>query len=92
MYNVYNMVRTQIYLPEELHQELLTLARAKNTSLSELVRIGVKKLVKERKARDKSWKVMEKLAHYNLPGPKDLSRKHDKHYTEAVLGDRDISK
>lgn len=86
------MIRTQIYLPPDLHQELLALARTKNTSLSELLRIGAKKIIKEKRRHNQSWKVMEKLAKYNLRGPKDLSKNHDKYYIEAILGDRDVSK
>lgn len=86
------MIRTQIYLPPDLHQELLTLARAKNTSLSELLRIGAKKVIKEKRGRNHSWKVMEKLAKYNFRGPKDLSKNHNKYYIEAILGDRDVPK
>ena len=83
------MIRTQIYLPPDLHQELLALARTKNTSLSELLRIGAKKVIKEKKRRNQSWKVMEKLAKYNITGlPKDLSKKHTEYYIKAVLGEK----
>ncbi len=92
MYNVYNMIRTQIYLPQDLHQELLSLARIKKTTLSELLRLGAKKVINEKKQKDESWKIMEKLANYNLSGPKDLSKNHTKYYVDAVLGDRDVSK
>lgn len=87
-----NMMRTQIYLPKELHQELLLLAREKNTSLSELVRKGAKRIIKEKTSRDKSAEVMANLANLNISGPKDLSKNHTKYYVEAVLGDRDVTK
>lgn len=86
------MVRTQIYLPQELHQELISLARVNNTTLSELLRIGAKKVIREKRQKDESWKVMEKLANYNLSGPKDLSKNHTKYYIDAVLGDRDVTR
>ncbi len=89
MYNVYNMVRTQIYLPEELHQNLLFLARSEHLTLSELIRKGAKKIIKEKSRKDQSWKLMDKLAKWNLKGlPKDLSKNHDKYLAEAVLGGR----
>lgn len=85
------MKRTQIYLPEDLHKELLLTARREQTTLSELIRKGVKKILTERQSRDASWEIMEKLAHYNLKDlPKSLSQKHDKYYIEAILGERDI--
>lgn len=92
MYNVCVMMRTQIYLPQDLHQELLSLAKIKKTTLSELLRLGAKKVVKEKRQKDQSWKVMERLANYNLSGPKDLSENHTKYYVDAVLGDRDVQR
>lgn len=86
------MIRTQIYLPPDLHQELMALARSKNTSLSDLLRIGAKKVIKEKRGKNQSWKVMEKMAKYNSRGPKDLSKNHNKYYIEAILGDRDVPK
>lgn len=91
MYITMTMKRTQIYLPEDLHKELLLTARREQTTLSELIRKGAKKIVTEGQNKDTSWKVMEKLAHYNLKNlPTSLSQKHDKYYIEAILGGRDI--
>ncbi len=43
------MVRTQIYLPEELHQELRGMSRRMGLSMAQLLREGAEKVVKERK-------------------------------------------
>jgi len=41
------MIRTQIYLPEQMHQDLLALATIHDTSLSELLRAGALKTIKK---------------------------------------------
>ena len=86
------MIRTQIYLPEELHRNLLLIARSERLTLSELIRKGAKKVIREKTRKDESAEVMKKLANFKLSGPKDLSTKHDEYYIETVLGDRDHAK
>lgn len=86
------MIRTQIYLPEELHRELHLTARQQRTTLSELVRKGAQKVIADKQKNDESWKVLEKIAAYNWKGPKDLSRRHTEYYVEAVLGKRKRAK
>jgi len=41
------MIRTQIYLPEKMHQDLRSLAEVHNTTLSELIRVGAEKTIKK---------------------------------------------
>lgn len=43
------MVRTQIYLPEELHRDLLAIAQAERVTMAELVRESAKELVAKKK-------------------------------------------
>ena len=85
MYNVY-MIRTQIYLPEEIHTQLKELAKTHKTTISELVRKGAKKVIRERKKKDESGKFMLELASFNFSGPKDLSKNHTEYYLESVFG------
>ena len=40
------MTRTQIYLPEETHANLINLAKIENVSLSELIRKGADMVIK----------------------------------------------
>ena len=54
MYDVYIMMRTQIYLPEDLHRELSLLAKQEKKSLSDLIREGAKHVVKE-KEKLREW-------------------------------------
>jgi len=41
------MIRTQIYLPEDLYRQLKLLANAKNTNLSTLIRQGAQKIINQ---------------------------------------------
>ncbi len=75
MYNVY-MIRTQIYLPEEDHKQLVAKARAEDTTLAELVRQGVKKIIVKKQKND----LFDFLAKMATPGgDKNLSTNID-HY------------
>lgn len=42
------MIRTQIYIPEDIHSTLLKIAQRYNTSLSELIRLGAKEVIKKK--------------------------------------------
>lgn len=72
------MIRTQVYLPEELHQELKLLAETQNTNFSSLIREGAEEVVK-RKTKPKvdfdPWKSF--VGKGPKGGPKDLSSKID---------------
>ncbi len=41
------MIRTQIYLPEEIHVSLLTLAKKQGSTLSQLIRKGAAHVLKD---------------------------------------------
>lgn len=71
------MKRTQIYLPENMHKELLRRARAERTSVSELIRKSVEKSVKKNmKPKKNFFKMLDELR-FKGKGPKDLSEKID---------------
>lgn len=48
------MIRTQIYLPEDLYEELKLLAQRSKSSFSELIREGVQTVVERKKGRTAS--------------------------------------
>lgn len=76
------MIRTQIYIPDELHHTAKHIARQKKESLANLLRRFITKGVKEEKANLKS-KPLSSLAILNITeGPKDLSSKMDKYLYE----------
>lgn len=76
MYNP-SMFRTQIYLPEELHQLVKLKARQKNESMAEFLRRCIERGMlqeKEQTKRAAFWTLSE----LNITGgPKDLSKKID---------------
>lgn len=73
------MIRTQIYIPEYLHQTAKTIAEKKNESLAKLLRRMIARGIKEENKSTKS-KSLSSLSKLNITGgPKDLSRKMDKY-------------
>lgn len=78
MYNS-TMFRTQIYLPEDLHQLVKLKARQKNESMAEFLRRCIERGMAEEQGQTKRapfWTLSE----LNITGgPKDLSKKID-HY------------
>lgn len=74
-----NMIRTQIYLPDDIHSQLIQLARAKSTSMAEVTRNFIEKGLKLSKDVDTSGKtVMRKLLNMKIKGgPRDLSTNLD---------------
>lgn len=65
------MIRTQIYLPEDLKKELEYLAQKEKKPLSEIIRRAVSKEVK--KKRETAGETLLKIASYAREGPGDLS-------------------
>lgn len=47
------MIRTQIYLPEEVHSDLMDIAELNNTSMSELIRQGARQTIRKHTATKK---------------------------------------
>ena len=73
------MIRTQIYLPEELHRDLMILSKAEGKNFSSLVREGVAEVIK--KKRSKRRKNFGKDFFGALKkGPKDISSRIDDIY------------
>ncbi|KKT29570.1 MAG: hypothetical protein UW41_C0016G0028 [Candidatus Collierbacteria bacterium GW2011_GWC2_44_18] len=68
------MIRTQIYLPEDIYEDLQLISKASKLNISQLIREGAKKEIKSRAKqinRD-DWK---QFAGALKTGPKDLSLK-----------------
>jgi len=75
------MIRTQIYIPNNVHSQLLRLAKASSSSMAEITRQFIENGLKTSKNIDRSGKaVMRRLLAMNITdGPKDLSVNLD-HY------------
>ncbi len=65
------MTRTQIYLPEDLKQDLEFLAKKEKRPVAEIVRRAVKKELKHK--RETAGDTLLKIASYAGKGPRDLS-------------------
>ena len=51
------MIRTQIYLPEELHRDLKLLAKTEGVNFSGLIREGAEEVIKKKKqTKKKDWR------------------------------------
>lgn len=73
------MIRTQIYIPETIHQETKLLAKRKKEPMAELLRRFIIKGVKEEKRKIKP-KSLDSLINLKITGgPKNLSRDMDKY-------------
>ena len=69
------MIRTQVYIPEDLHRDLMLLAKQEGTNFSTLIREGVKEVVKKKKSAKKGdWR---KFVGAVKGGPRDVASKID---------------
>lgn len=76
------MIRTQIYIPESLHQTAKMLAYQRDESLAKLLRNLIADGIKKEKKKTKP-KSLNSLIKLNLTGgPKDLSSNMDKYLYE----------
>ena len=70
------MIRTQVYIPDDLHRDMALLMRQEGMNFSQLIREGVKVVIKKRKIkRAKKWG--EGFIGAIKGGPKDLASKID---------------
>ena len=73
------MLRTQIYIPERIHETAKMVAKSQNEPLAELLRRLIIKGLKEERGKIKA-KSLASLARLNISGgPKDLSANFDKY-------------
>ncbi len=74
------MIRTQIYIPEELHQETMFLAKKQGKSMAELLRNFITIGIIEEKKKKSKQRSLSSLARLGIKGgPKDLSKNIDKY-------------
>lgn len=78
------MQRTQIYLPDDLHQALKNEAKTRGVSFAHVVRLLISKEHLNEKGQKKQGKVLNKTAEGLLKiagttnkGPSDLGSRHD---------------
>jgi len=72
------MIRTQVYLPDDLYKEMLLVSQSFNIKTSDLFREGLKKEIKYKTKKNKtSFPLMNLIATGSKGGPKDLATNHD---------------
>lgn len=72
------MIRTQVYLPEDLHGQLMLLAKMQGTNYSSLVREGVSNVVgKKRQSRTFKNRGAKFVGACPSGGPRNLSSRID---------------
>lgn len=72
------MIRTQVYLPEDIYEDLKLIAKSGKLNFSQLIREGAQKVIKKRtKTKKGNWK---KFAGALKTGPKDLSTRVNEIY------------
>lgn len=53
------MIRTQVYIPDDLHRDLMLLAKTEGVNFSQLIREGAEEVKRKRLVRKKSNKWIE---------------------------------
>lgn len=78
------MIRTQIYLPKELYQEVDWVAKKEKKPKAQVIREAIEKDVGKKRgnAGDTLLKLAAMAKKYKWKGPKDLSTNHDKYLYE----------
>ena len=68
------MVRTQVYLPDDIYEDLQLISKTHKINLSQLIREGARRVISDRtkQTRSADWK---EFAGALKTGPKDLSLK-----------------
>lgn len=87
------MIRTQIQLTKDQHARLKETARTERTSVAELVRRGVERVLEEdrrRRRRASAWQAFQELAQLpHVPDPEgatDVAEHHDKYLADSGWG------
>lgn len=82
-YTLPNMIRTQLYLPKELYQELNMLAQKENKPTAQVVRETLKRGLSY-DSRPTMGEALKRLTQINIQGPADLSTNLD----DYLYGDK----
>lgn len=84
MVYIRHMIRTQIYLPRELYQEVDLVAKKEKKPKAQVIREAIEKDMSKKcgNAGDALLKLAAMAKKYKWKGPKDLSVNHDKYLYE----------
>lgn len=82
MLYIIHMIRTQVYLPDELYQNIKLVAKKEKKSAAQIVRRALERELEEKKQTvGEAFLELSKIA---AKGPKDLSTNHDKYLYEDL--------
>lgn len=86
MVYIRHMIRTQIYLPEDLYREIGWLAKKEKKAKAQVIREALEKEVEKKQgnAGETLLKLAAMAKKYKWKGPKDLSVNHDKYLYEET--------
>lgn len=88
MLYIRHMIRTQVYLPKTLYQEVSIVARIEKKARAQVIRDMLEEGISNKKLKETIGQALNKLIKVgkklNLRGPKDLSTNHDKYLYEDV--------
>ena len=77
------MIRTQIYLPKSLYQNIGLIAKRENKSKAAVIRSILEKIIEKKINKQSLGEALEKLIEsgkqFKMKGPTDLSTNHDKY-------------
>ena len=80
------MIRTQVYLPKDLYNQIDQVARREKIAKAQVIRDTLEEGIKKKKAYKNAGQALLELAKLgeklNFRGPKDLSTNHDKYLYE----------
>lgn len=74
------MIRTQIYLPEELYTHVKLLAQQKKQSAANIIRQLIQSGVQKKSVS--IGQALQTIVNIKAKGPSDLSTNHDSYYLE----------
>ncbi len=77
MIYIRHMIRTQVYLPEQLYQEINLVSKKEKKAAAQVVRELLEEGLLIKKKSNNIGKALIALSKVNARGPKDLSNKID---------------
>jgi len=77
MVYIRHMIRTQVYLPEQLYQEINLVSKKEKKAAAQVVRELLEEGLLIKKKSNNIGKALIALSKVNAHGPKDLSNKID---------------
>lgn len=82
MLYIRHMIRTQVYLPEDIYREVKVAAKKENKAAAQLVRELLEEGLSQKRKKSSIGKALSMLASIKAKGPRDLSANIDRYLYE----------